>query len=75
MCVILSLSRSYTVLTLFQGEYDLGNVAGMNPFVASILLSQVTLEDFLDKSPEARMQEYADLIGHTRMVRIITMLQ
>ena len=41
----------------------------MNPFVASIILSQVPLEDFLDKLPEVRVQEYGGLVGWKRVVR------
>lgn len=75
-CILMiSSSRLCIVLTLFQGEFELGNMSDMNPFVASIILSQVTLGDFLDKSPEARMQEHASLIGHKRMVRITVVLQ
>ncbi|OJT04460.1 hypothetical protein TRAPUB_4730 [Trametes pubescens] len=52
-----------------DGEYDLGGVSGMNIFVASLLLSQTTLEDFLEKSADDRLVEYAELAGTERMTR------
>ena len=42
----------------------------MNAFVASIILSQDPLDDFLQKTPEERLQEYGDLVGSARMVII-----
>lgn len=44
----------------------------MNVFVASLLLYQTTLEDFLEKSADDRLLEYADLVGIERMVRTRT---
>lgn len=44
----------------------------MNIFVASLLLYQTTLEDFLEKSADDRLLEYADIVGIERMVRAPT---
>ncbi|KAI0639961.1 hypothetical protein C8Q77DRAFT_1045891 [Trametes polyzona] len=52
-----------------DGEYDLCGVDGMNLFAASLLLSQTTLEDFLEMSPDERLLEYAELVGIERMTR------
>ncbi|KAI0828957.1 hypothetical protein BC628DRAFT_1182504 [Trametes gibbosa] len=52
-----------------DGEYDLCRVDGMNLFAASLLLSQTTLEDFLEKNADERLLEYGDLVGTERMTR------
>ncbi|KAI0737042.1 hypothetical protein C8Q80DRAFT_1215050 [Daedaleopsis nitida] len=41
-----------------DGEYDLCGVEGMNLFAASLLLSQTTLEDLLEKHPDDRLLQY-----------------
>ena len=40
----------------------------MNLFASCLLLSQVTLEDFLEKAPEERLLEYGSLVGVDRIV-------
>ncbi|KAI1793183.1 hypothetical protein LXA43DRAFT_886164 [Ganoderma leucocontextum] len=52
-----------------DGEYDLCGVDGMNLFASCLLLSQVSLEDFLETTPEERLLEYGTLVGVDRIVR------
>ncbi|KAI0800724.1 hypothetical protein C8Q74DRAFT_1364412 [Fomes fomentarius] len=52
-----------------DGEYDLCGVPGMNYFAASLLLSRISLEDFLEKSADARLSEFGELIGMDRITR------
>lgn len=40
----------------------------MNAFVASIILSHMPLEEFLDIAPEQRLQYFAGLVGAERIV-------
>lgn len=40
----------------------------MNLFAASLLLSQTSLEDFLEMNADERLLEYGDLVGMERMV-------
>ena len=40
----------------------------MNTFAASIILSQMSLDDFLDTSPEDRVQYFGPYVGHDRLV-------
>ena len=40
----------------------------MNLFASCLLLSQVSLEDFLEKMPEERLLEYGPLVGVDRIV-------
>ncbi|KAG6813927.1 hypothetical protein H0H92_005776 [Tricholoma furcatifolium] len=53
-----------------QDERDLGSLAGMNCFSASIVLSQMTLQQFLDMTPEQRLAMFDEIIG----VEAITIL-
>ncbi|KAI0363531.1 hypothetical protein BV20DRAFT_1007236 [Pilatotrama ljubarskyi] len=53
----------------YDGEYDLCGVDGMNLFAASLLLSQTSLEDFLERSADERLLEYGELVGAARMAR------
>ncbi|KAI0361024.1 hypothetical protein OH77DRAFT_1585206 [Trametes cingulata] len=53
----------------YDGEYDLCGVDGMNLFAASLLLSQTSLEEFLEKSADERLLEYGELVGIERMTR------
>ena len=46
----------------------MARVEGMNLFVAATILSQTTLEDFLLRSPEERLQDFSGLIGVERIV-------
>ncbi|KAH8094622.1 hypothetical protein BXZ70DRAFT_896480 [Cristinia sonorae] len=54
-----------------DGERDLAFVNGMNTFIASIILSQTTLEDFLQQSPDERLQNFGYLVGRERLVMVL----
>ncbi len=55
---------------MWQGEYDLAGVPGMNLFAASLLLSQTTLEAFLEKTASERLVEYGALVGAGKIVGV-----
>ncbi|TFK56839.1 hypothetical protein OE88DRAFT_1730282 [Heliocybe sulcata] len=52
-----------------EGQYDLAANEGMNPFCAALVLSQVTLDDFLEAEPEQRMQYFGPLVGEERITQ------
>ncbi|TBU49344.1 hypothetical protein BD309DRAFT_910234 [Dichomitus squalens] len=52
-----------------DGEYDLCGVDGMNLFASSLLLSQVSVEDFLETTPEDRLRDYGGLLSVERIAR------
>lgn len=62
------ISRVLITSPSMQGEYDLCGVDGMNLFASCLLLSQASLEDFLEKSPEDRVLEYGTVVGVDRIV-------
>lgn len=41
----------------------------MNHFVAAMILTQTTLDEFLDCSSDERMQMFGPLVGWERIVR------
>lgn len=45
----------------------------MNTFAASIILSQMSLGEFLHTSPEDRVQYFGPYIGHDRLVSSMAM--
>ena len=47
----------------------MASVDGMNRFSASIVLCQVSLEDFLNIDPEERIARFAGFIGADNVVR------
>jgi hypothetical protein len=51
-----------------QNEEDLASVDGMNRFVAFVILCQISLQDFVDLSPDARIEGFGHLIGVDRIV-------
>ena len=57
-------------MLLLQGEYDLCGVPGMNLFAASLLLSETTLEEFLEKTPRERLVEHGALVGADRIASV-----
>ncbi|KAH9897857.1 hypothetical protein C8Q73DRAFT_641038 [Cubamyces lactineus] len=61
--------RSWLTHDERDGEYDLCGVDGMNLFASSLLLSQTTLEDFLEKSADERVLEFGELIGIQRITQ------
>ncbi|GBE77464.1 hypothetical protein SCP_0103390 [Sparassis crispa] len=62
-------AREWLDLDEQDGELDLAGVDGMNMFAASIVLCQISLEDFLDQTPEERLDYYAALVGTERITR------
>ncbi len=40
----------------------------MNRFAAYVILCQITVEDFLDLSPQERIDRFGIYVGHERMV-------
>jgi hypothetical protein len=48
----------------------LARVDGMNNFAAFIILYQVSLQYFLDCSPETRIQEFGSHVGVQRLVSV-----
>ncbi|KZT72907.1 hypothetical protein DAEQUDRAFT_552793 [Daedalea quercina L-15889] len=68
-------SREWLDFDEQEGESDLAGVEGMNAFAASIILSQMSLDDFLDTSPEDRVQYFGPYVGHERLVRFNEELQ
>lgn len=53
---------------MLQDERDLAAIDGMNVFAAAVILCSISLDDFLDKTPEERVEEFGDLIGRSRVV-------
>ena len=47
----------------------MASVDGMNRFSASIVLCQVSLQDFLDIEPEERIARFGGFIGADTVVR------
>ena len=54
----------------FQDERDLGALAGMNVFAACLILSQMSLDEFLSLAPQERTERFGQLLGIKRMVRV-----
>ncbi|KAF7353656.1 hypothetical protein MVEN_01050400 [Mycena venus] len=52
-----------------EGEQDLAAADGMNRFAAYLILCQIDLGEFLELSPEARMEKFGAFVGTERMVR------
>ncbi|KAI9570183.1 hypothetical protein HD554DRAFT_388738 [Boletus coccyginus] len=50
-----------------EGESDLAGVHGMNAFAAFVMLYDRSLETILDLSPEARLEEFGQLLGQERV--------
>ncbi|KAH7887263.1 hypothetical protein F5I97DRAFT_1858938 [Phlebopus sp. FC_14] len=47
----------------------------MNPFAARIMLYQRTLQDILDLSPEARLEEFGELVGKDRVAKLNAVIE
>ncbi|KAI0081106.1 hypothetical protein K474DRAFT_1656939 [Panus rudis PR-1116 ss-1] len=60
--------RGWLDLEEQTGEMDVAGTDGMNAFAASIILSQTTLDGFLDRTAEERMAEFGAFVGVSRMV-------
>ncbi|KAJ7837063.1 hypothetical protein B0H14DRAFT_3704351, partial [Mycena olivaceomarginata] len=51
-----------------EGEQDLAAVDGMNHFAAYVILCQIDLGEFLELSPEERVERFGAFVGVERMV-------
>lgn len=45
-------------------------LAGMNVFAACLILSQMSLDEFLSLAPQERTERFGQLLGNKRMVRV-----
>jgi hypothetical protein len=45
-------------------------VEGLNTFFACVILSQVTLEEFIDMSPDSKVDSFGGILGVERMVSV-----
>ncbi|EED79688.1 predicted protein [Postia placenta Mad-698-R] len=61
--------RSWLDIEEQEGEYDLANVPGMNTFAATVVLSQMTLDDFLNLTADERTQMFTPLLGYERVLQ------
>jgi hypothetical protein len=55
-----------------QDESDLTSLRALNTFSASIILCQITLQEFLDLSPGERIKLFGSLVGEEVMVSILS---
>lgn len=46
----------------------------MNVFAAAVVLSSVTLDDFLDKAPDERLDAFGELVGRHHVVSLNSVL-
>ncbi|KAK0491325.1 hypothetical protein IW261DRAFT_1354821 [Armillaria novae-zelandiae] len=53
-----------------EEEESLAAVSGMNRFAAYVILCQVTVEEFLDLSPQERIDRFGIYVGHERMMSV-----
>ncbi|KAK0461811.1 uncharacterized protein EV420DRAFT_1640112 [Desarmillaria tabescens] len=53
-----------------EEEESLAAVSGMNRFAAYVILCQITVEEFLDLSPQERIDRFGIYVGHERMVSV-----
>jgi hypothetical protein len=68
--VFLDFASSRSLLTLdLKGEQDLAAADGMNRFAAFLILCQIDLGDFLELTPDARVEKFGAFVGAERMVR------
>lgn len=58
----------------YDGEQDLVQVPGMNPFAARVILCQHPLEAFLEMHPNERLQALGALIGSERVAQFNEMV-
>ena len=52
-------------------ESELASIEGMNAFASSVILCQKPLQEFLDSTPDVRLEEFGPLVGMYRMVRVV----
>ncbi|KAI0323042.1 hypothetical protein OF83DRAFT_8425 [Amylostereum chailletii] len=53
-----------------EDEQNLAAAVGMNTFVAALILSRVSLNNFLDMDPAVRMKEFGCLVGEQRILHL-----
>lgn len=53
-----------------EEEESLAAVSGMNRFAAYVILCQITVEQFLDLSPQERIDRFGIYVGYERMVSV-----
>ncbi|KAK0230465.1 hypothetical protein IW262DRAFT_1291584 [Armillaria fumosa] len=53
-----------------EEEESLAAVYGMNRFAAYVILCQITVEEFLDLSPQERIDRFGIYVGHERMMSV-----
>ncbi|KAJ3993205.1 hypothetical protein F5050DRAFT_762644 [Lentinula boryana] len=53
-----------------EEEDNLAAADGMNHFSAGVILCQISLDEFLEISPEERVARFAPQVGHDRMVKL-----
>ncbi|KAK0453955.1 hypothetical protein EV421DRAFT_1767502 [Armillaria borealis] len=53
-----------------EEEESLAAVSGMNRFAAYVILCQITVEEFLDLSPQERIDRFGIYVGHERMMSV-----
>ncbi|KAH7881989.1 hypothetical protein F5I97DRAFT_2069224 [Phlebopus sp. FC_14] len=58
-----------------EDEASLAAADGMNPFAARIMLYQRTLQDILDLSSEARLEEFGELVGKDRVAKLNAVIE
>ncbi|KAJ6488524.1 hypothetical protein C8R47DRAFT_1125852 [Mycena vitilis] len=51
-----------------EGEEDLAAASGMNRFAAFLILCQIDLGEFLELSPEVRVEKFSAFVGVERMI-------
>ncbi|TFK71936.1 hypothetical protein BDN72DRAFT_957663 [Pluteus cervinus] len=62
-------SRDWLDGDVSEDEHELASIPGMNHFSASIVLSIVTLQEFLDLSCDERVDAFGSYIGDVAVVR------
>ncbi|GJE89459.1 hypothetical protein PsYK624_055600 [Phanerochaete sordida] len=55
-------------------ERDLAAIDGMNAFAAAVVLSSASLDDFLERTPDERLEAFGDLVGRHRIETFNTVI-
>lgn len=51
-----------------QAQLDLAGADGMNHYAAAAIMSQVSMDDFLNMSAQERLHCFASVVGEDRIV-------
>ncbi|KDQ63007.1 hypothetical protein JAAARDRAFT_202531 [Jaapia argillacea MUCL 33604] len=62
--------REWLEMDETQEEFDLSLQPVMNPFAAAIILSQISLGELLEMTPDVRLQQFGWLVGNDRIVQL-----